>query len=69
MKTALPRCWQEAVGGSMTVTRWPEHSRKMVHVLPAMSRECELGVGRGAELVLSRAQSRRARMPLKAAAG
>ena len=30
----------------------------MVHVLPAMSREGELGVGRGAVLVLSPAQSR-----------
>ena len=55
---ALPKRGQEAVGGSMTVTRWPEHSRHMFRVMPAMSRECELGVGRGVVLVLSPAQSR-----------
>ena len=42
----------------MTVARWSEHSRQMVHTLPAMSREGELGVGRGPALKLMPAQSR-----------
>ena len=41
----------------MTVTRWPEHSRQVVNVLPAKGREGERGAGRVAALVLSPGQA------------